>query len=164
MGTVLLVLSPTRSHRRLLEFALSMAERERQPLLALYVIDTRITDTLSTRIADTGFLGDRVSEEVEETVLKQYEERGEQELSEVTALAAARGITCKTTMRKGDLVVECLRAAREAEAGAIVISRAERFDIARKLFGSAVDDLREQAPCPVFVVGEDEDHRAAGNG
>jgi nucleotide-binding universal stress UspA family protein len=154
MGTVVLVLSPTRHHKGMVDFALAKAQQDKLHLVALFVIDTRVTDTLSTRISDTAFLGDKVSEDFEETIIKQYEEVGRRELEEVKQRAEALGIACRTVSRKGDLIVESLRAARETEAQAIVIARAERFDIARKLFGSAVDELREKAPCPVFIIDE----------
>jgi nucleotide-binding universal stress UspA family protein len=36
----------------------------------------------------------------------------------------------------------------------IVVSRAERSNLSRKLFGSAVNELLERAPCPVMVVSD----------
>jgi sodium-dependent dicarboxylate transporter 2/3/5 len=46
---------------------------------------------------------------------------------------------------------------------ALVTSKAERFDIARKLFGSVVDELREKAPCPVYVINESGVEEHTGN-
>lgn len=156
----MLVLSPTRYHAKLVDFALTMARKDNRRLVALYVVDTRVTETLSDRMSDTAFLGDKVSEDFEETILRQYEETGRRELEEVRQQAEALGVACETLSRKGDLIAESLSVADETKAEAIIVSKAERFDIARKLFGSAVDELRDKAPCPVYVVDESgvEDH------
>jgi nucleotide-binding universal stress UspA family protein len=154
MAAVLLVLTPTRYHAKVVDFALEMARREKQVLAVLYVVDTRFTDTLADRISDTAFLGDKVSEDFEKVIIAQYMKVGHQRLEEIKQRAKDMGAECQTREMKGDLVTESLKAARELKAGAIVISRAERLDFARRLFGSTTEELREKAPYPVFVIDE----------
>ena len=156
MGCLMLVLSPTRHIPRSIDLALSMVQDTKRPLLAVFVIDTKVADAISSRIVDIGFLGDKVSDQLEAAILKEYEGRGRRELAEVKDRAQELGVECETMMSRGDFVEECLRIAREREAQSMVVSRAERSNLSRKLFGSVVDELLEQAKCTVLVVSDSD--------
>ncbi len=154
MGYLMLVLSPTRDNPKSVDLALSLVKKTGRPLLAVFIADLRLTDGLSGRVVDIGFLGDSVSTHIEEAVLKDYEARGRKELGEVKAKADKLGVQCETLVRRGYYVEECLKIASEREVEDIIVSRAERSNLARKLLGSAVNDLLEKAPCPVMVVDD----------
>jgi nucleotide-binding universal stress UspA family protein len=154
MGYLMLVLSPTRRNPRAVDLALSLVRKGTKSLLAVFVIDNKVTDAISGRIVDIGFLGDRVSTQLENAILKDYEARGKAELEEVKARAEKFGVKCELLIRRGDFVEECLKIARKKQVEDMVVSRAERSNLSRKLFGSAVNELLEQAPCPVMVVSD----------
>jgi nucleotide-binding universal stress UspA family protein len=161
MGYLMLILSPTRHNPKSVDLAISLVQNTKRSLLAAFVIDAKVTDAISGRIVDIGFLGDRVSAQLEEAILKEYEERGRRELEEVKERAQGLGIECEMLIRKGDFVEECLRIAKEKQVEDMVVSRAERSNVSRKLFGSAVNELLERAPCPVMVVSDStvENHK-----
>ena len=154
MGYLMLVLSPTRDNPRSVDLALSLVRKTDRPLLAVFIADLRLTDGISGRVVDIGFLGDSVSTHIEEAVLKDYEARGRKELEEVKAKANDLGVRCEIVIRRGYYVEEVLSLAREKKVEDIIVSRAERSNLARKLLGSAVNDLLERAPCPVMVVDD----------
>lgn len=164
MGYLMLILSPTRHLPESVNLAISLVKDSKRPLLAVFVLDTKVTDVISNRIVDVGFLGDKVSSQLQAAILKEYEDRGKRELEEVKQRAGEVGVQCETLIRKGDFVEECLRIAKEKKVEDMVVSRAERSNISRKLFGSAVNELLERAPCPVMVVGDSavEDHKDSG--
>ena len=161
MGYLMLVLSPTRHNPKAVDLAISLVKNSTKALLAVFVIDTKVTDAISGRIVDIGFLGDRVSAKLENAILKDYEARGKKELEDVKARAEALGIKCDLLIRKGDFVEECLKIAEQKQVEDMVVSRAERSNLSRKLFGSAVNELLERAPCPIMVVSDStvEDHK-----
>ena len=152
MGRVMLILSPTRHDPTSVDLALSLVKRTQRSLLAVFIVDTKVSEAISGRIVDIGFLGDRVSSQLKNAILRDYETRGKRDLQEVKARAEELGIKCETVVGRGDFVEESLRIAKEKKAEAIVVSRAERSNISRKLFGSAVNELLERSPCPVTVV------------
>jgi nucleotide-binding universal stress UspA family protein len=154
MGYLMLILSPTRHNPKSVDLALSLVRNTKRILLAVFIIDTKVTDAISGRIVDIGFLGDRVSTQLRNAVLSEYESRGHRELQEVRERAAEQGVECETVIGKGDFVTESLRIARERKVEDIVVSRAERSNLSRKLFGSAVNELLEKSPCPVMVVSD----------
>jgi nucleotide-binding universal stress UspA family protein len=162
MGNVILILSPTRHNPRSVDLAISLAEKSRSSLVAVFIVDTKVTDAISGRIVDIGFLGDRVSTQLKNAILKEYEARGRRDLDEVKERARRSGIDCETVVSRGDFVEESLRIAAEKDAEAMVVSRAERSDLSRKLFGSAVNDLVKRAPCPVTVVRDSTIERPGG--
>ena len=164
MGYLMLVLSPTRHNEKSVDLALSLVQRSKRPLLAVFIVDTRVTEAISERIIDIGFLGDTVSEHLAEAILKDYEARGRRELEEVRARAERMGIECELLVRKGDFVEECLKVARERQVEDMVVSRAERSNLSRKLLGSAVNELLEKAPCPVMVVSHSKVENHTENG
>jgi nucleotide-binding universal stress UspA family protein len=154
MGYLMLVLSPTRDNPKSVDLALSLVKKTRRPLLAVFIADLRLTEGISGRIVDIGFLGDSVSTHIEEAVLKDYEARGRKELEEVKSKAEALGIQCENMIRRGYYVEEVLKIVGEREIEDIIVSRAERSNLSRKFLGSAVNDLLEQSPCPVMVVDD----------
>jgi nucleotide-binding universal stress UspA family protein len=154
MGYLMLVLSPTRDNPKSVDLALSLVKKTKRPLLAVFIADLRLTEGISGRIVDIGFLGDSVSTHIEEAVLKDYEARGRKELDEVKSKADALDIQCETMIRRGYYVEEILKIAGEREIEDIIVSRAERSNLSRKFLGSAVNDLLEQSPCPVMVVDD----------
>lgn len=164
MGYLMLVLSPTRHNEKSVDLALSLVQRSRRPLLAVFIVDTRVTDAISERIIDIGFLGDTVSEQLADAIQSDYEARGRRELEEVRTKAEKLGIKCELLVRKGDFVEECLKVAREREVDDMVVSRAERSNLSRKLLGSAVNELLEKAPCPVMVVSHSKVENHIENG
>jgi nucleotide-binding universal stress UspA family protein len=155
MGYVMLVLSPTRHNPKSVDLALSLVQTSRRPLLAVFIIDTKVTDAISSRIVDIGFLGDRVSTQLKKAILNEYEGRGRRDLDEVRKRAQELGVDCETLVRKGEFVEECLRIAGERTVEEVVVSRAERSNLSRKLFGSAVNELLQKATCPVMVISDD---------
>ena len=154
MGYLMLVLSPTRDNPKSVDLALSLVKKTQRPLLAVFIADLRLTDGISGKVVDIGFLGDSVSTHIEEAVLKDYEARGRRELEEVKDKAGALGVQCEIMIRRGYYVDEILKISAEREIEDIIVSRAERSNLSRKLLGSAVNDLLEQAPCPVMVVDD----------
>lgn len=154
MGTVMLILSPTRHNPKSVDLALSLVKKTGRSLLAVFIVDTKVSEAISGRIVDIGFLGDRVSTQLKNAILSDYETRGRRELQDVKQRTERLGIDCETLVGKGDFVEESLRIAAERHVEDIVVSRAERSNLSRKLFGSAVNELLERAGCPVMVVSD----------
>jgi nucleotide-binding universal stress UspA family protein len=162
----MLVLSPSRHSPRSIDLALSMVQTSKRPLLAVFVMDMKVPDAIADHIVDIGFLGDKVSDQLESTIHREYESRGRRELEEVKERARGLGIVCETMVRKGDFVEEILKIAEEKAIEDMVVSRAERSNLSRKLFGSAVNELLSRATFPIMVVSDTtvESHKEPGGG
>jgi len=166
MGYLMLVLSPSRHTPKSIDLALSLVQTSKRPLLAVFIMDMKVPNAISSHIVDIGFLGDKVSDQLKSTIHREYEARGRRELEEVKERALKLGIECETIVRKGDFVKQCLKIAREKKIEDMVVSRAERSNISRKLFGSAVNELLEHATWPIMVVTDTaiENHKERDGG
>ena len=120
MGKVMLILSPTRHNPKSVDLALSLVGKTKRPLLAVFIVDTKVSDAISGRIVDIGFLGDRVSTQLKNAILSDYETRGRRELEEVRERAEGLGIPCETVIGRGDFVGESLRIATDEKVEDIV--------------------------------------------
>jgi nucleotide-binding universal stress UspA family protein len=148
------VLSTTRESMGEVEYALRRAAEEHAELVCLFVVDRNIATSLSGQLTDAGFVGEKVGRDLEGTILKDYRARGRQRLDAIGGAAAERGIPFESELVEGDFAEETLRAIETVGADLVILTRAKRSQVARLLFGSAVNQVREHAACAVEIVEE----------
>lgn len=156
MKKVLLILSATRQSQKTIDFAITTAHREGAKLIAVFVVDDQVAGTVTSKLMDIGFLGQRPSEEFQRALLDEYVQRGRQLLDDVARQAYRSGVETEIVLVRGDFAAEGRRITEEEDADLLVVTRADRPQLARVLFGSSVDDLLNSVSCPVQIVPEDE--------
>jgi nucleotide-binding universal stress UspA family protein len=149
---ILLAFSSNRHSRELVDFAIRRAAETGAEIVALLVVDTRLTDLISEEVSDIGFLGEKVSDEFRAAVLREYGRQGSDELERVGQRAHERGLAFTSRVEPGDFLPVTLRVAAEVTADEIIVTRAHRSRMGRFVFGSIVDELARRACCPVTVV------------
>jgi nucleotide-binding universal stress UspA family protein len=152
--TILLALSTTRESKHGVEYALSRAAEADAELVSLFVVDRNIAASLFGQLMDAGFVGEKVGRDLEGTILEDYAARGRRRLEAIASAAGERGIRLRTELVEGSFAEETLRTMEEVGADLIILMRAERSQLSRLLFGSAVNQVRELAICPVEIVEE----------
>lgn len=152
--TILLAISTTRESPKTIERALKLAESGGGKLVVLFVVDHGIPDSIGHLLITTGYLGEKPSRRLADAILDEYRDRGQSRLAAIAETATGQGIECETLLREGDFAEESLGVIREKDAQAVVVTRAKRSGLSRFLFGSAVNRLRQESPCPVEIVGE----------
>jgi len=157
---ILLILTPSRVSDLSVEEALTAAESPDTELAVVFVLDTTLSSDFRARLRDSGSLGEAPSDQLVAAMRDEQERQGHDELERVRALAAERGLAVRTRMVRGELVRCSLEEARRESASAIFVTRRERPALSRLVAGSAVEDLREAAPCTVLV--HDADRRSDG--
>jgi universal stress protein A len=127
-----------------LQYALPFAKQFGATLTLVHV--TAIQDLPGTDIPTTEFplLQARIKKETAER-LKAY-----------AAAHIPPEIEVKTVLREGRAVAEIVAAAREADADLIILSTHGRTGLKHVLLGSVAENVVRHAPCPVFVVRENE--------
>jgi len=153
-GCILLALSTTRQSPKAIERAMGEAEKTGSRLVALFVVDHGVPDSIGSLLITTGYLGEKPSQKLADAILDEYRERGRRRLGEICFSCGERGIPCETMLREGEFAAEVLAVVREKEAGKVILTRAKRLGISRFLFGSAVNRVRKDATCPVEIVSE----------
>jgi len=121
------------------EYALDLAETCDAELHALYVIETKATYILTVGLDDS---------EMEE-----YEEYGEDLVTEVVERASERGLSgAKGVVKKGKIAQEIVEYAEDNDIDSIVIGRQGQGAI-EKYMGSTADKVVRMTDLPVTVVG-----------
>lgn len=80
----------------------------------------------------------------------------EEQLSKLALEEVGRTVPCTTEVRIGSPAREIVDMAKETLADVIVIATHGRTGIQHMLLGSVVEHVVRKAPCPVFVVRENE--------
>ncbi len=154
MNTILLVLSTTRQSSRAIEFALKKAGEEQAKLLLLFIVDVTLPRQILDKMMDGGFMGSSPSEDTYQVVLREYRRRGETMLQEVSRQAEMQHIGYETIIMEGEYVEACLKIIHKRQPALTILTHAERSNLSRLLFGSAVATIKKQSPYPVDIIDD----------
>jgi len=148
---ILLALSSFRHKDEQIHAALDLCASAGAPLSALFVIDINLA---RYHVASDMMVGESLRQQLEEGVMGEQEARARETLEAVKALAQSRGIPCTTAIRVGRFADEVRIVALSKMPSAIVLTRANRPQWMRRLFGSPVDHIRAELGdrCEVLVV------------
>lgn len=151
MRRILLILAPSRISSTCVDEAIEEAKRRGAELVALFVLDTAISEDVQTRLQDAGFLGEAPSGQFLEAMRREQERQGRGELKKVEELAGSVGVAVRTEFAVGEFLQRSLEAARQESAEAIFVARRDRPRLSRLVGGSPINELRSTAPCAVLV-------------
>ena len=147
-GPVMLTLSTFRRAQRAIDLAIEKAA-EGNELVVVYVADANLARYFIG--TDIG-LYPELKERCEEEVLREHQQKGKEVAGIIAQKAEARGITVRTYVSIGRFALECLKVIEKEKPKVIVTTRSQRPAWVRRFFGSPVDHLIAEAPCPVIEV------------
>jgi nucleotide-binding universal stress UspA family protein len=151
---VLLVLSTSGTAERWIEMAVERALKDGLGLVALYILDKDLADEAFDTFTDIGFIGDKPSSELSESLMREYRQRGYEELGAVQMKAMEAGVPFDTLMEEGSFVAKILEVIERMEvAVAVVVSRRER-SLLKYFSRSLAQEVSDRAECEVVVVPE----------
>jgi nucleotide-binding universal stress UspA family protein len=151
---LLLVLTTSGTSERALDFAVEAAKMEGANLIALYLLETELAREVFDRFSDIGFIGDRPSMELTEAIMKDYRQRGYEELGRVQVKAMEEGVGYEPLMEQGDYIEKVLEVIRDRNIDVAVVVRRKPSALLRYFSRSVADELAERAPCKVHVFEE----------
>jgi len=128
--------------------ALTLAELGGARIHVLYVVDdAKVAELASgTGIDDVSIDGDV------DSVFERFEAIGEHALDDLREVAADRGLTLTTAIRKGLPEEEILAYVDENEIDLLVMGTHGRRGIQRYILGSTTEDVLRRASVPVLAV------------
>lgn len=154
MKKILLVLSAACHLEKPIERALENAKSEEASLAILFVVDQKAADSITTLLTNSGFIGEKPSDELRSTLMQEYRQRARKHVEDTAELARQKGIETSTYIREGELEKECLGLIKELGIDLLVVPRCGRTPISELVTGSACDRLKINAPCDVLMVDE----------
>ena len=157
MKRVLIILSTSRTSEEAVNFAVERAKNEGLGLLALYIIDTKLTDEVFDKFTDIGFIGDKPSTQLMESIMKEYRQRGYEEIGAVQKLAMEHNIDFDGITTQGDFVDESLKVIKENDIESAVAVKRKLMPFLKYFSKSVVDSLESVAPCSIKVFEQVED-------
>jgi len=154
MNCVLLILSTSRTSQNAIEYAVGLAKKEKAKLVVLYIIETELTNEVFDKFTDIGFIGDKPSSELAEAIMKEYRQRGYEEMGKVQIRAMEENVDFDAVTTQGDFVEKALEVIERYKIDTAVAIKRKRSAFLKYFSKSVVDELVEQAPCKVEVFEE----------
>lgn len=152
MKKILLILSFLRSSPKTVEEALKIAKENEAELVVFFVLDIGYADNIARKLADEGWLGEKPSQQLYNSLLVEYQSQAEKKVAEIRHRAAELKVPVRAMIKSGSVLEETLRVASLEDPALIVITRRRRSSLSRLIFGSMVKALKEQAKCEVRII------------
>ncbi len=154
MSKIMLLLSFLRRSPQCIDLALQIAAERQAELIVLFVLDAEILQAVTRKLTEDGWIGGKPSEQFVEALRQEYREQAQTKIQEVEEAARLKAIPMRSFLREGALAEEAIALLEQEKIDLIIVTRRKRSRLSRFLFGSAVGDLRKQAPCPVKIIDE----------
>ncbi len=154
MKNVLLVTSPVTDARNAVAYAIRRAKEIGGGLLALAVLDPDLTQHVATTLANVGFVGEKVSENVVDALVREQRAHAEALLHEIAEQAKKEGVACTPLIEEGDPSEVCGRIIATHAVQCAVLVAEKRSWLTRFLSRSAAVKLPALAGCEVKVMEE----------
>ncbi len=155
MKDILLVLSATWASDKIIEYAVERARKDRARLVALYLLETGLAEEVFESFSDIGFMGDRPSTQLSESIMKEYRQRGYEELGRVQIKAMEEGVDFDSFMEQGDFVAKVLEIIRRLDVKVAILVKREKKSFFKYFTRSLPDEVKEKAPCEVIIFAEE---------
>jgi len=151
---IMLVISTMRHSSKAVEYALKSATERNAELVSLFILDSNVPSSVFQRLHEMDLIGEKPSEELSEALYREYRQRGYAKLKEIEKKAKEVNIPCTIYIEEGDFAEEVFKKIDKLNISLVILSRIHRSNIARLIFGSAVDRIIKQAKCEVKIVDE----------
>lgn len=155
MKKVLFVIPPSGATDSAIEEAVKRAKKDGASLAALYLLEAGAASDAFDKFTDIGFIGDRPSAEVSESLMKQQRQSGYEELGRVQIKAMEEGVDFEPLMETGEPVSTVLSLIESMGVSVAVLVKKRQKAIFKYFSRSLADDIKEKAPCEVVVVVEE---------
>lgn len=152
MKKILLVLSFTGTSESVLDFAVKRAKKDGAELVALYPLKDELANEVFDTFTDIGFIGERPSSQLSESIMKEQRQRGYEELGRVQVKAMEEGVPFEPLMEHGDYVKKVLGVIKRLDVAAAILVKKKKKTFLKYFHRSPVDEVREQAACEVVVL------------
>ena len=143
MQPIMLALSTFRQSEMALSKALEEAKKTKN-LLIVYVVDINVERYLTESIIPG------LQERAKEELLAEHQQIGKRYAENIEREAHKEGISVKLVFEVGRFGIICVDIMKKENPKMIITTRSKRPEWVKRLFGSPVSYLIENASCPVI--------------
>ncbi len=147
MQPVMLALSTFRQSETAITKALEEAKKTKN-LLIVYVVDINVERYLNSEASIIPGLEERAKEEL----IAEHQQIGKRYVENIEKEARKEGISVKLVFEMGRFGIICVDIMKKENPKLIITTRSKRPEWVKKLFGSPVSYLIENASCPVIEL------------
>lgn len=151
-SNVLLVVDPGVEAPRASARAIERARQLGGALIALAVLDPAATSRVAASLTNTGFVGERVCDDVIEALENDHRGLAEDQLRRIAEEAGRAGVACETLVEEGDLGELCRKLVAAKGVGVAFFTAERRSRVSRFLSRSAPAKVPSLSGCEVEVI------------
>jgi len=151
---VLLILSTSRTSQDAIEYTVNLAKKEKKKLVVLYIVETELANEVFDKFTDIGFIGDKPSTQLTAAIMKEYRQRGYEEIGKVQIRAMEENVDFDAVTTQGDFVEKALEVIERYKVDVAVAIKRKRSVFLKYFSKSMVDELAKKAPCTIEVFEE----------
>ena len=137
--------------------AVLVAKQNKSTLYAFCGLGSGAADDASYKFSDIGFIGDKPSAQVSEAIMKDYRQRGYEELGKVQIKAMEEGVAFEPLLERGEPVEKVLSIIEKMEITTAVLVKRKRRAFFKYFSRSFADDIAEKASCEVVVFTDTQE-------
>lgn len=138
-----------------IDAAVKRAKKEGALLAALYLLEKGTASDISEKFTDIGFIGEKPSAALSESLMKQQRQTGYEELGRVQIRAMEEGVDFEPVMEHGEPAARILDLVGSMGITTVMLVVRKRKAILKYFSRSLADELKDKAPCEVVVLEED---------
>ncbi len=154
MKKILLLLSTTRESPKSISTALDIAGKQQAELVILFILDYELSQSITERLTQEGWIGGKATEELHHAILKEYFTQGKLKIVDIEEQARKNNIPCRPVYCWGKFVEVALKVIKKEQVDLIIVTRRKRSNLSRFIFGSPVAELKEKAGCEIMIIDE----------
>jgi hypothetical protein len=155
MKNVLLVTAAGTAGPRAVAAAIELAKQRGGFLVVLAVLDPGMPTYAASTLTDLAFMGEEVTDQVSNTLVREYRASAATLLHAVAERAKKEGVAVTPVIEQGDTGEICRRLVRTHAVGIAVLVAEKRSWLARLLSHRAAVRLPALSGCEVRVMEED---------
>jgi nucleotide-binding universal stress UspA family protein len=155
MPSVLLLIPSGKEPQRAMRAALDLARERGGTLIALVVLDAKIPSRVADTLAEVGFMGEQIGEQVSGVIVHEHRTRAEAMLQDLGERAKKEGVTVLPLIEQGDTDEICSRIIRAHDVGTAVLVGEKRSWLTRFFSHAAAMPPPALCACEVRVMEED---------
>ncbi|OGP23958.1 MAG: hypothetical protein A2X99_08225 [Deltaproteobacteria bacterium GWB2_55_19] len=154
MKKVLIVLSTSGTSEEAIDYAVKRAKKDGAGLVALYLLEMGLASEIFDKFSDIGFIGDKPSTQLSESIMKEYRQRGYEELGKVQIRAMEEGVDFEPLMEQGDFMQRVLSLIKTMDVSTAVLVKRRKRSFVKYFSRSMADEVKEKALCEVVLFEE----------
>ncbi|WP_041606030.1 hypothetical protein [Halothermothrix orenii] len=148
MTKIMLILFSMAQMSKSIDYSLKLASENEASLDVKFIIEEKIPRTLSSLVMYTGFLGEKMGEDIEKTLLEEYYNRARKVLTEIKKRAKESDIDYDTEIVKNGSLTYCYQEIKNNNIDYLIINYTRDRFISEQVLDYYLEDFLSDLEIP----------------